>query len=288
MNKIKIISLLVCLSLSLVFSTFAQKAKETPIPQNLMKRSTTRTEKYPLSAGGTLTLIGAPKGAVSIEGWNKNEVEVTAEIEWQGASEADLELLSKINTFTVQDDLNHIRILTTGTHDKEFMKRAGKKFPKNLLNLPWKIDYKVRVPTFCDLDITVGEGAFSLKSVEGTMIINAIKSNADLILSGGAVVATFGEGNVNVQFTTRSWRGRGAEIQVASGDLHVNMMPNFNADLTASILRNGKIENQFPALQPRDRTKFSEKSMIARTGGGGARLSFSVGDGTLFLSENPK
>jgi hypothetical protein len=41
-------------------------------------------------------------------------------------------------------------------------------------------------------------------------------------------------------------------------------------------------------LKPRERTKFTEKSMAAKAGSGGAALSFTVGDGTLKLAETAK
>ena len=40
-----------------------------------------------------------------------------------------------------------------------------------------------------------------------------------------------------------------------------------------------KIENDYNYLKPRDRTKFSEKQMFAKSGNGGVPLKFTVGDG---------
>lgn len=238
-----------------------------------------------MAAGGGLTLVGAPQGSVTVEGWRKNEIEVTAEIEWQAATEADLQLISQINNFKIQDELSNVDVLTFGTHDKEYMKKAKKKFPKHLLNLPWKIDYKIRVPLYCDLDLNIGEGTFSLKGVEGAILVKAVKGNADLDLVGGMLGATFGEGNIKVKFNSRSWRGKGIDIQLATGEVRVDMMETFNADLDFTVLREGKITTDFSTLKPRDRTKFSEKSMIARAGNGGAWLKFSVGAGNLFLTK---
>jgi hypothetical protein len=59
-----------------------------------------------------------------------------ANIEWQAESEADLDLIAPVNNFAFVDDGDHLRILTTGTHDRSFMKRSAKNFPKRLLNLP--------------------------------------------------------------------------------------------------------------------------------------------------------
>ena len=55
-----------------------------------------------------------------------------------------------------------------------------------------------------------------------------------------------------------------------------------SAEIDATILKTGVIENTLPDLKPRDRkAPFTEKTIAARAGVGGAALSFTVGDGNL-------
>ena len=135
-----------------------------------------------------------------------------------------------------------------------------------------------------DLNINSGTGDLNLSKVEGAMQIKAFEGNAKLDLIGGTISATFGSGNVDVKINQRSWRGRQAVFQLASGTLNVQFPNNMNAEIDASVLRNGKIENSLLSLKPRDRSKFSDTLMLARAGTGGALLSFTVGDGTLKMS----
>lgn len=268
----------------LIFSAFV--AAQT---KSLLKRTTYKTEKVEFGQGGTVSVIGAPNGSISIEGWRQNEVEIVAEIEVQADSEADLEKLAQITTFVVSEaTMGRVSVITVGTHDKDFMKRTAKNFPKKLLGLPFRIDYKIKVPIFTDLEITGNRGDLNLSGVEGAMRINFTETNANLKLSGGGIVATFGKGDVTVEILSRSWRGRNADIQLAIGNLNVFLPLNFNAELDASILRTGKIENTFTALKPRDRTQFTEKLIYAKSGNGGVRFNFTVGDGTLKISESGK
>jgi hypothetical protein len=252
--------------------------------QNI-KRTTTKTERGDLGAAGRVTIVGAPNGSISIESWRENQVEVTAEIKLEAANEADLALLAKVNNFAFDDEMNHISILTTGTHDKAFLKKNFKNFPKHLLDLPWSIDFKIKVPNYCDLDVDAGRGHFNLRGVEGAISIKSLESeSANLELVGGDLVATFGGTLVNVKLNQRSWRGNGIDIQFAKGQLNVQTPVNLNADLNLSVLRTGKIENNLQNLKPRDKSKFSDTAMTARAGVGGARLNFTVGDGTLRLT----
>lgn len=246
-----------------------------------LKRTTSRHEVHRFAYGSSLTIIGAPAGSITIEAWPKAEVDITADIELLANSEEELALLATVNGFTVDDDANHLRILTTGTHDKTFMRRAAKKFPKTLLNLPWKIDYRIRVPAMCDLEIDAGRGAINLSGVEGSISLKALESDVTLVLTGGAVMATIGGGSVKVNLATRSWRGAGAMIQLALGNLTVELPLGFNADINADVLRSGQIENSYTTLVPQERTTFTPRSIKGRAGSGGATLSFKVTDGTL-------
>ncbi len=247
-----------------------------------IKRTTIKVERTEIGAGGSVTLVGAPEGSISIESWQKSEVEVTAEIEVEAASEADLTLLAQVNNFMFDESLNSVRILTVGAHDKQFLKKNFKSFPKRLLNSRYRINYSVKVPVYCDLNVDAGRGKLDLRGVEGAIYIKALDAEtANLNLVGGLVQATFGAGKVNVSFAARSWRGRDVEVQLAKGELSVNALQSLNADLDLSILRTGKIENGFETLKPRDKSKFTETAMLARAGVGGARFTFTVGDGIL-------
>jgi len=264
--------------------TTKQPAQQPPL--QLLTRTTRRHETARFSYGGTVTLIGAPRGAVTVEGWNRNEVEVTADIEWKAESEADLDQLAKINNFVFDEDLNHVSILTVGTHDRAFMKRTAKNFPKKLLNLPWKIDYRVRVPANTDLEITAGYGPVTLSGVEGSLRLSATESDTALTLTGGVVSATITAGNVLFAIPARSWRGGGADIRVATGSLNVELPAGFSGDIDAEILRTGKIINTYEGLDAREKPGITERTVRARAGAGGAFFKFTVGDGTVNIKRS--
>jgi hypothetical protein len=282
-------AVIVSLSVQTVSAQQKDKGSAPPVaaatPAPALKRTTSRHEVRRFAYGSSLTIVGAPAGSITIEAWQKSEVEISADIELFANSEEELALLSTVNSFAVDEDTNHLRILTTGTHDKQFMRRVAKKFPKTLLNLPWKIDYRIRVPAMCDLEIDAGRGAFNLSGVEGLISLKALESNATLNLSGGSVMATIGGGSVKVNLSARSWRGAGALIQLARGDLTLELPAGFSADINADVLRTGQVENDYAELLPQERTTFTSRSIHGRAGSGGATLSFKVTDGTLRIKK---
>ncbi|MFN2531218.1 MAG: hypothetical protein ABR555_07970 [Pyrinomonadaceae bacterium] len=284
MNRIA--NLFIAFAVLIVVTAFAfphtfQKSKDANLSTGpLLKHTTTRTESSKLGFGGSVTIVGAPQGSITVEGWSRSEVEVVADIELQGPTEQDLDLLAKVNSFAYDEDTNHISILTTGTHDRAYMRRAAKNFPKRLLNLPWRIDYRIHVPSSTDVEIDGGRGAVTLSGVEGAIRLSASESETSLNLTGGVVSATVTAGKVRLTIPVRSWRGSGADIRVATGKLEVELPPGFNGDIDADILRTGKILNTY-GLEKREKPGIGEQVMRARAGAGGAFFKFTMGDGTI-------
>jgi hypothetical protein len=278
MKKTQIVLFTICVTL-LSVSAFAQ----TP---QLVKRTITKSDSFDFGAGGTLAIAGAPNGSIRVAATNKNEVEITATIELQAASEADLDRLAGVTGFTTTETPARTGIISYGTYNTLGDKKLWKKFPRGLMGLPMRIDYVINVPHYCDLEIDGGKGDLSVSGVEGSMRINFLETNATIDIIGGATNVTVGSGKVDVALGVNGWRGRSANIQVATGDLHVKLPSNMSAEIDATILRTGAIENKLPNLKQRDRkVAFTDKSIIAKAGVGGAPLKFTVGDGTLKMEQ---
>ncbi len=278
--------LLIAVSFSLPTVAISQ-TKKTPPPNlpPLLTRTTSKHELRRFGYGGTLSVIGAPAGSITIESWSRSEVDISAEIQLSAATEADLDLLATVNTFGLDEDMNHLRVLSTGTHDREFMRLVAKKFPKALLGLPWRIDYRIKVPSSIDLDINAGRGAITIIGVDGNVRLSAAESETKLQLSSGTVSATVAVGKVNLNIPKRSWRGVGAEIRVAVGQINLELPPGFNGDLNAEILRAGAIVDSYGELAPRERPGITPQTVRARAGSGGAFFHLVVGDGGIVIGK---
>ena len=248
-------------------------------------RTITRHETHRLPYGGTLSIVGAPAGSITIEGWDRSEIDVAAEIELHGPTNSDLDLLAAVNNFAVDVDMNHVRIITSGTHDKKYMRAVARKFPKNLFGLPWKIDFHIKVPALTDVEIDAGIGPLKMSGVEGAMRVNALQSDAELSLTGGYFSGIIQRGAVTVTVPVRSWHGLGLTLQLAGGTLDVALVSGFSGEIDATVLRLGEIKNSYDGLVPREGTATNPRLFQGRAGSGGAKLSFVVGDGTLTLKQ---
>jgi len=262
---------------------FGQKDKKPEEPTADLVRTITRHEAHRLPYGGTLSIVGAPAGSVTIEGWNRSEIDVAAEIELHGPTNADLDLLAKINNFAVDVDANHVRIITSGTHDKKYMRQVARKFPRNLFGLPWKVDFHIKVPALTDIEIDAGVGPLKMSGVEGAMRVTALQSDAQLLLTGGYLSGIIQRGAVTVTVPARSWHGLGMTLQLAAGTIDVALAAGFSGDIDETVLRVGEIKNTYDGLAAREGETNNSRLFQGRAGSGGATLSFTVGDGTISI-----
>jgi hypothetical protein len=253
--------------------------------QTLIMRTTSRHEVHRLGYGGAVTVIGAPTGSITIEGWQRNEVDISAEIQLQAPTEKDLDMLALVNTFVVDEDVNHLRIMSTGTHDKVFMKTVAKKFPKALIGMPWRIDYRIRVPMVLDLDVNAGRGSVSISEIEGNARFNVQEGKTDIRMSGGTLSGTTAFGNVNLDVPVRSWRGVGADFRVVNGNITVTLPAGFSADFDQQILSAGKIENSYEGLTTRQTAGQTSQQTKLRAGAGGPMFSLTVVNGTIAIKQ---
>lgn len=276
-------SFLVSLILSLSFLSAAGQSPSKTTPQPQLTRTTTRHEVRRLAYGSTLTVIGPPDGSITIEGWSRNEVDITAETQLRADTEEDLDMLAAVNTFGLDEDVNHLRIMSTGTHDKAFMKSVAKKFPKTLLDLPWRIDYRIRVPLVIDLEVNAGRGPIKITDVEGNTRLSAAEGMTTVRMSGGTLSATIASGNVTLDIPVRSWRGVGADFRVANGDITVNIPASFSGDFDEEVLGSGRIENSFAGLTLRESNGMTSQKVRLRAGVGGAAFSLTVVNGVIAI-----
>lgn len=255
----------------------------------LLKRTIFKNDRFAFGVGGTIEITGAPMGSIRVEGWSNREVEIEAQIEIQAPTEAGLDRIGKVTGFVLQETLGRTGITSVGPHDKKAIRKVDKKFPKELYEMPVRIDYVVRVPKYSDILVNGGKGALHISGIDGMLRVNYIEADAKIDLVGGGIQATFGTGTLDITIPSRSWRGRFADVSVANGTIDLKLPAGLNAQFDGSVLRTGRIENGYEGFKPRNRNaKFTERSVAATAGSGTIPLKFTVGDGTLKISEMNK
>src|SRR6478672_940173 len=118
--KTKRICILILIIFSCALFAFGQSG--------MVKRVITKTDKLDFGAGGTVAIMGAPKGSIRIEPAKGNEIEINAEITLEASNEADLTTLEGVTSFILEESLGREVITSVGTHDAKYIKQVNKKF----------------------------------------------------------------------------------------------------------------------------------------------------------------
>jgi hypothetical protein len=74
-------------------------------------------------------------------------------------------------------------------------------------------------------------------------------------------------------------------LQLAGGTLDVALATGFSGDIDATILRFGEIKNDYNGLGALEGGANNPRLFAGRAGSGGAKLSFTVGDGTINIRQ---
>lgn len=249
-----------------------------------LMRSTTKSDRFDFGAGGTVVIQGAPNGSVKVVGSRNNEISISAVVEVSGGTAEELEQVSNLTGFVLQESTARINLFSVGPDNRKAAKKADRKLLKKLGGIPYRINYTISVPQYCDVEINAGKGDISVSGIDGDIRINGVESNVDLSLVSGTLSATVGKGDVQLTMPNQAWRGSLIDVQVANGSLTAHLPRALSADLTAVILRTGSIKNELTTLKPRVRNiPFTDKGIAARAGNGGTAVKLTVGDGTLTL-----
>jgi hypothetical protein len=253
--------------------------------QGRFTRTATKTETLLFGAGGTVAIIGAPMGSINISAAAGNQIEIVAEVSIQANNEADLATLANVIGFAVDDGRTRAGIVTLGPHNRFGGKKLPKDFPKRLVGLPFRIDYNIKVPRYCDLEIDVGEGDLTVSGIEGSVRLNAVKTRARVELAG-TLTAVISSGQLELSPDQRAWRGRPISVSLASGTIMVDFPTRASADVTAKVLRTGTVVNSISELKPRDRrSPFTTQTVAGTLGVGGPQVLLTVGDGSITLRQ---
>ncbi len=248
------------------------------------KRTIEKNYSVPSGPGNTLTIFGAPKGSMTITGSAANEIEIAAKITLEGPAQTVIDQLAAVTGFITEESTGMLIVKTAGTHNRLGDKKLWKKVPKNVLTLPFRVDYVLKVPRYLDLNVNGGDGSLNISGIEGAIRVSYGQTQASVTLVGGTFTAQLGEGELDLRFPERSWRSGMVDIQLGTGNMNLWLPTTLSADIDATALNGGSVVVKTDQLKPRDkRVPFTETAIKARSGNGGVPFKLTVGTGTLSL-----
>ena len=216
---------------------------------------------YPLPAGGNVSVENV-QGEISVEGWDRAEVEITA---------------AKIGSGP-DDHLEDVRVVTElGIESLSFRTV----YPSHM-DKPVRVDYRLRVPRQVHLaSLRTLEGNIAVHSVEGSVEARTLSGNIVEMGMTGRVTARTVTGSILVSLKALPAGTRPLLMDTVNGNINLLLPPRPNADLELSTL-DGSIQGNY-AFQassvPGDTTRRT------RLGLGGVTVSLRTVRGTIRVAE---
>lgn len=194
---------------------------------------------------GRLTVDGGANGGVSVQGWNRDEVEVRAKV-WGNARD---EARAREIADEVEVVLRNGRLTADG--------------PDTGRGEGWGVSFEIMVPADTDLDIETNNGGIDVADVNGRIDFRAVNGGVRLAQVAGDVTGRTTNGGLDIELSGRNWDGERLDVQTTNGGVKLAVPSDYSADLETGTV-NGGIEIDFP---------------ITVQGRIGRRLSTTLGDG---------
>jgi DUF4097 and DUF4098 domain-containing protein YvlB len=222
-------------------------------------------ESFKLSSGGHFQLDNV-NGSVQIEGWDKDEVQVTA----VKSSPADA---SELDAVKIEVDSSPG---TVAVHTK---------YPSTE-SAEVAVEYHIHVPNRTLLAcVTTVNGSLKVRGVSGGGELKSVNGNVEVTDSSGRFNAKTTNGDVHLELRKLN-EGAPMNLETVNGSVVLGLPPNASADLRLRNI-NGDLYSDFPVTSTEETT--GARAFHGRIGhGGGVPISVrTVNGGIRLLLEHP-
>ena len=198
-------------------------------------------------SGRSIAIDGQQNGGITILGWDRDAVQVTARMQAQDRTDAG-----------AREVLSRIRIVADGRG----VRAEGPSMDGDYGG--WSVSYSVNVPRRFDLDLEAHNGGLSVAGVSGKLVLDTHNGSVALVDVGGDVRAHTQNGSLNVQLAGTQWDGSGLDAETQNGSVRLSVPAQYAAQLETGTV-NGTIRTDIPVTVS---GRISRRLSIPLGGGG--------------------
>ena len=245
-------------------------------PQSSYAKKVTKTvhKTFSLNRGGMVSLSNV-NGGVEITSWNKESVDVTAEIEVKYGNRRRAEdFLKKVEVLFDHDKDNlDIEVDYPRRHNSNFLSWLfGEKNPGV------SVRFTIKVPREVDLDLHTVNGKLRVEDVAGDIKAGTTNGSIKMYNIKGRVSCTTVNGGIKV-FLSESVEFDEMSFRTVNGGIQLSIPNDFAADVEISTV-NGGINSELPL---KISGKFNRRSIRGELNGGGGRLILKTVNGGITI-----
>ena len=185
-----------------------------------------RQLREPAPRGGW-RIDGGENGSVSVEGWEKNEIHVCAQVvAWARDKKAAETLVRRIEIET----------------DGGVLRAEG---PSQTKSARWAVSYRIFAPRAMDLSVKAMNGGIGVEGIRGTLDLRTVNGPVRIRNAAGDVHARTTNGPLDVELSGSRWSGRGLDAETTNGPMRLSVPERYSAELEAGTTH-GPFQVTFP------------------------------------------
>jgi len=204
---------------------------------------------------------GGTNGGVSVMGWDRNEIKVTAEITTWARTEREAEAMAAAISI-------------------DYGQTIHAKGPSMGRKQGWSVSFALHVPYESNLDLRAHNGGISIGDVTGEIDFKTLNGGVSLDNLAGDVRGRTTNGGVRVTLTGKTWQGNGLDVETTNGGIRMSVPADYSADLETGTV-NGGINIDFPVTVSGKITK----RLVTSLGKGGALIRVKTTNGGVKINQ---
>jgi DUF4097 and DUF4098 domain-containing protein YvlB len=218
--------------------------------------------EWTMRAPGSVSVNAKPNGGISVESWDRGEMQVRAKVHTWAESEAE-----------ARDLVGRIEVKAGGSISAEG--------PKTDDDEGWSVSYRVMIPRDTDLDLASTNGGITIQGVKGVQRFRTTNGGLHLADLAGEVEGQTTNGGVHIALAGSTWDGKGLAVRTTNGGVTLSVPSGYSAHLEAATT-NGGMNIGFPVTV---QGKIDRKLSVD-LGEGGPTVKVTTTNGGVRITEN--
>jgi hypothetical protein len=213
----------------------------------------------------SLVLDGASLGGISVTGWDRDSVHVSARMLAYASTQARAE--QSLKDVRISAEGGTIRAAGAGVDDGDHNRLS--------------VSYDVYVPRHMDLDLRAHNGGLRVDGVTGRMSLDTHNGGISLRGTGGDVRAHTQNGGLSVHLEGTKWEGTGLDAETQNGGVRLVVPEKYSARLETGTV-NGGIRTDIPITV----TGRISRRISLTLGAGGAPVRATTTNGGVIIERD--
>lgn len=221
--------------------------------------------------------VKTTNGKIEVTSWNKNSVEIFAEIKVKSNSRREAERI-----------LDRVEIRVDRSSDRIYIEPDYPKRDRDDSFWDWifgsesrpVVNFTIKVPEETNLNLRSTNGHVSASDIEGEIVMKTTNGGIEADHLQGTVAANTTNGSISVSISQLRGQDK-VDLNTTNGSIKLYLPAEVRANVKASTV-NGSIRTDFPLTI---QGKISRKRLNGEINGGGGIIDLSTVNGSISIYE---